>query len=234
MTDEPLDVRSRRDWPLRAGALTAWGLLATIQIVLSFAGQSGSTQEDSTAQPIYHWTLAVSSLILYAILLGITWAIANGDRDGLANALGLRRFAPRILGLAAGVVVLSIVIGAVLEPILHAGDKQGLTPDAYDSSRLAPLIVNSLVIVTLVPFAEELFFRGLGVRLLGPLGVLPAVVGTGLVFGLAHGIPEALPPLVVFGIGLAYVRWKADSVWPGVIAHGVYNAIGIAAALAAS
>ena len=84
MTDEPLEARGR-DWPLRAGALTAWALLATIQIALSFLGQSGSSKDTSAEQPIYHWGLAVSSLILYAILLGITWAIANGDRDGLAS-----------------------------------------------------------------------------------------------------------------------------------------------------
>jgi membrane protease YdiL (CAAX protease family) len=60
------------------------------------------------------------------------------------------------------------------------------------------------------------------------------VVGTAVAFGLAHGILVALPPLIVFGLGLAWVRLRSDSVWPGFIAHAAYNAVGIALAVATS
>ena len=40
--------------------------------------------------------------------------------------------------------------------------------------------------------------------------------------------------LVVFGLGLAWVRERSDSVWPGFIAHAAYNAIGIAISVATS
>ena len=56
---------------------------------------------------------------------------------------------------------------------------------------------------------------------------MSAVVVTGFVFGLSHGILGALPPLVLFGIALGWVRLRSDSVWPGVLAHGFYNAVGI-------
>ena len=59
-----------------------------------------------------------------------------------------------------------------------------------------------------------------------------AIVGTAVLFSLAHGVVEAIPPLLVFGVGLAWVRVRADSVWPCVIAHGTYNAIAIGATLA--
>jgi membrane protease YdiL (CAAX protease family) len=78
-----------------------------------------------------------------------------------------------------------------------------------------------------VPFTEELFFRGLGVRALSFVGGIAAVVVTGVVFGLSHGILGALPPLILFGVALGWVRLRSDSVWPGVIAHGFYNATGI-------
>jgi membrane protease YdiL (CAAX protease family) len=29
--------------------------------------------------------------------------------------------------------------------------------------------------------------------------------------------------LVPFALALGWVRWRSDSVWPGVIAHGFYN-----------
>jgi len=44
-----------------------------------------------------------------------------------------------------------------------------------------------------------------------------------MAFGLAHGILVALPVLVPFALALGWVRWRSDSVWPGVIAHGFYN-----------
>ena len=79
-------------------------------------------------------------------------------------------------------------------------------------------------------FAEELFFRGLGVTVLSTFGPVVAIAGTAIVFGLAHGILVALPPLVVFAVGLAWIRLRAGSLWPCIIAHSAYNAIGLAAA----
>jgi membrane protease YdiL (CAAX protease family) len=45
------------------------------------------------------------------------------------------------------------------------------------------------------------------------------------VFGLAHGLVEALPPLVVFGMCLAYLRDRTRSVYPGMILHALYNGL---------
>ena len=77
------------------------------------------------------------------------------------------------------------------------------------------------------PFAEELFFRGLGVRVLMLYGGLVAILVTGVIFGLVHGMLGALPPLVLFGIGLAWVRLRSASVWPAFIGHAAYNGLGV-------
>ena len=83
------------------------------------------------------------------------------------------------------------------------------------------------MLTLLGPFAEELFFRGLGVRVLMLYGGLVAILATGVIFGLVHGILGALPPLVLFGIGLAWVRLRSASIWPPFIGHSAYNALGI-------
>jgi len=122
----------------------------------------------------------------------------------------------------------------VLEPILHAGEKQGIAPEVWRPDDLAPCLVNAILIVTWGPLAEELFYRGLGVTAVGMFGPAAAIGGTALAFGFAHGLLVALPPLVVFGLGLAWVRTRSSSVWPGFIAHAGYNAIGIAISVATS
>ena len=54
---------------------------------------------------------------------------------------------------------------------------------------------------------------------------------TGILFGLAHGLVQALPLLVAFGIGLAYLRSRVDSVYPGMVVHGLFNAASLVLAV---
>jgi hypothetical protein len=209
---------------LSGKALAAWLVVVAIQVGLAFWSQ---TLEGSDTEPLYEYDLAIGSFIAYGILIGITFWIASAYRDR-TEALGLRPYAWRWLGIAVGVVIVSVILAAALEPLLHAGEEQGLSPDEWRPERVNAFLLNSIVLVTLTPFAEELFFRGLGVRVLGFLGSIGAIVGTAFAFGLAHGLLVALPSLVVFGVGLAWVRIRAESVWPGVIAHSAYNGVALA------
>jgi membrane protease YdiL (CAAX protease family) len=59
-------------------------------------------------------------------------------------------------------------------------------------------------------------------------GTTAAILGTGIVFAGVHGVVGALPPLALFGIGLAWIRVRSASIWPGFIAHAAYNGIGVA------
>ena len=54
----------------------------------------------------------------------------------------------------------------------------------------------------------------------------------GISFGVWHGLVEALPLLVAFGAGLAYLRYRVDSVYPGMIVHGLFNAVSLTIAVA--
>jgi membrane protease YdiL (CAAX protease family) len=211
--------------PVRA--LLFWLLVAGIQLAAVFSLGPGDGDE-SGSEPLYDYSLAVGSLILYAVLVGVTFWIGSLF-PARSAALGLRRFPARVLWVALGVVVASLIVSAALEPVLHAGREQGLEPEEWQPEKAAPFIVNSIVIVTIVPFAEELFFRGLGVRVFAIFGSVVAAVATALVFGLAHGIIVALPALGFFGVALAWLRLRTDSVWPCVAAHSLYNAVGVAA-----
>jgi hypothetical protein len=63
------------------------------------------------------------------------------------------------------------------------------------------------------------------------LGRWQSIIIVGFAFGLAHGLLEALLVLVPFGIVLAYLRDRTDSVYPGMIVHGLFNGIALAAAV---
>ena len=212
-------------------ALLLWLGVAGLQIATSFA----LAGDDSTSgdEPIFSYSLGIGSLFIYTVILLVTWGIAR-LYPSPRETLGLRPFPGRYIGYAAIVVVVSLVVAAILEPILKAGEEQGLAPQEWEAGRLAPFLFNAVVIITIVPFTEELFFRGLGVSVLSRFGPLVAILGTAIVFGLAHGLLVALPALVLFAVGLAWLRLRSDSVWPGVAAHAAFNAIGLAAAAIAA
>ena len=112
----------------------------------------------------------------------------------------------------------------MLGPVLHPGREQGLTPTRWEPAHAGAYIANGIFIAVLVPIIEELTFRGLGFSLLQRYGEWTAILLTGLLFGLAHGLVEALPLLVAFGVGLGFLRSRTDSVYPGMIVHGLFNA----------
>jgi membrane protease YdiL (CAAX protease family) len=179
---------------------------------------------------LYHWDNVVGGAVQFLVILGIALYIARAAPE--LRALRRPHSWAGALGIALAVLVGVYALSAILGPILHPGREQGLTPDHWDSSRAAPFFANAGLICVLAPFVEEITFRGVGFGLLrARFGVEPAIVGSAVLFGLAHGLVEALPLLVAFGIGLAWLRERQGSTIPGMILHGTFNAIALAASL---
>ena len=210
-------------------ALAGWLTLAGLQIALAFSAAAQADDEQGI-EPIYRYDLALGGALAYGFVIALTAALALFYAEP-RRALGLRRFEKRWIWIAVAVVVLAVAVSAALEPFLHAGEEQGILPETWRPGRAWAFAANAVVIVTIGPFAEELFFRGLGVRVLGVLGGTGAILTTSVVFGLAHDLLVALPPLFLFALALAWVRLRSDSVWPGFLAHAAYNGVGILAAL---
>jgi membrane protease YdiL (CAAX protease family) len=215
---------SRRSRARRASALALWLALSAVLVLAAFYGQA--SEETSDDEALYDPSLAVNGLFLYGLMIGLSVAIARLFRRPY-SALGFRRFRLRWVWIGFGVVFATLVLARILEPFLHGGAEQGFAPDRWQPEHATAFAVNSAVVILLGPFAEEVFFRGLGVRVLALWGAAAAVIGSAVVFGLVHGIFGALPPLVFFGLGLAWIRLRSASVWPGFIAHAGYNALGI-------
>jgi membrane protease YdiL (CAAX protease family) len=203
--------------------------------VLAFTTLSYTLRFTSGKPPkdlLYRWSTVVGNLVQFAIIAAIVYGIAglSGERR---RVLALRRptswrTAFRIgLGVGVGIYVLTIALG----PILHPNREQGVTPDTWQPRHLAAYIANGIVIAVVAPIVEELTFRGLGYSLLARYGRWAAIIGTGVAFGLAHGLVNAFPFLAAFGIGLAYLRSRVDSVYPGMIVHGLFNAIALTVAV---
>ena len=209
--------------------LTAW-----TTFVVAFATLSYSLRFSEGKPPddfLYRWSTFEGGLIQFALIGLIVYAIAGlGNRREL---LALRRPTSwgRAVGIALGIGLLMVVLSSTLGRLLDPGGEQGVTPDVWRPDRAAAYVANGFVICVVAPFVEELAFRGLGYSLLARFGRWAAILLVGVLFGLAHGLVEALPFLAALGAGLAYLRSRVDSVVPGMIVHGLFNATALIVAV---
>jgi len=180
--------------------------------------------------------LAVQTGIMLAALylVVIVW------RGATWQALGLRPAPSAWYGRAVGIALLTIPVVALINAGI-AGFQEGAFRNPQialvsDAATTIPAAIGMLAIAAIVvPFVEELAFRGLLYGWLRErMGVAPAVAGSALVFPMLHGIPLLMPALFVQGAILALVYEKSGSLWPAIVVHGVFNAvmmIGLYAAL---
>jgi len=129
------------------------------------------------------------------------------------------------------IVAWEIAVAAL--PIENPGDEQGLAPTHWEPAHAGAFAANLALFAVVAPVVEELTFRGVGQSLLRFLGRWPAILLVGVAFGLAHGLVEALLVLVPFGIALAWLRDRTRSVLPGMVVHGLFNALALASAVLA-
>ena len=178
---------------------------------------------------LYEYSTAVGSAVVYGLLLLVVLAIAGWRADLLA--LRRPRSWPRALGLGLLVLLGVYVAVALMDPYLHGGREQGLTPTGWEPKHAAAYLANCLVVAGVAPFVEELTYRGLGYSLLERYGRWVAIVVVGCCFALDHGLVQAFPELALFGCALAWLRSKTNSVFPGMLVHATFNGIALVAAV---
>jgi membrane protease YdiL (CAAX protease family) len=221
--------------PRHPGRLVAWlGFVFALTLLSYGARLSDVETPDDLA---YRYSSSVAALVQYGLMLGILLLIARGL--SWRDAFALRR--PARWGRAIGLAVLALVAiyaaALVYEQILSLfGDfdpteEQGLVPDGWDSSRAGAFVAFFVVVTFIAPAVEELTYRGLGLSLLRPYGTMLAVLATGALFGLAHGLLVGLPILTVFGIVVGWLRVRTDSIYPPIALHAAFNGIALLASV---
>ena len=201
--------------------LAGWFTLVGVISAISYAGRFAGGKPPKNA--LYEYSTAVSELILFAIILAVVFWIARGLPKREAFALRRPESWGRAIALGFAVLIAIAIANAALDPLLHGGREQGLTPSGWQASHAAAFAINLFAFAIVGPIAEELTFRGLGFYLLEPYGQTLAIAVIGITFGLWHGLIEALPVLIVFGTGLAFLRSRTRSIYPGMILHATFN-----------
>ncbi len=239
MLEEPAlsvepEERPRPDgpgWGWRdVGATVALAVAATLALSLVVQGAASALGFEAGA--------GLVSPALYLMGLGIYLAVVAGvylfaaRRAGWA-ALGLRRAGWGSFAIVPPLFVLEVITLLLVNGAVGAlaGGFENPQVDAITGGRavsLGELAMLLVLIAGVVPFVEELFFRGMLYPLLrGRMGAAAAVALNAAIFSLTHVFPLLLPGLFVVGLFLAFLRERSGSIWPSVCLHALQNGLAL-------
>lgn len=91
---------------------------------------------------------------------------------------------------------------------------------------VTPLGINILFVGILAPIFEELFFRKAIIDRLRRYGDLPAILISGLIFGLIHGNLSQIFYATAVGMLLSFIYVRTGSVLYTISIHSAFNMIG--------
>ncbi len=211
--------------------LTVWSLFIAAFVVVSYSERGLRTDKNVA----YKYSTFENGVAFYALWLGIVLLIAWGRFDLLAlRAPRSWMQALRFAAIAAVIIVAADGLASLLPLPESPGKEQGLTPTHWEAAHAGAFAANFVLLAVIAPFVEELTFRGEGQSLLRVFGRWTSIVVVGVAFGLAHGLIEGLIVLVPFGIALAWLRDRTDSVVPGMFVHGLFNGVTLVLAVVLS
>jgi CAAX protease family protein len=205
--------------------LGGWCALIVFMSTVAYASrfESGTPPNDVA----YKWSSSILGLIQYGVILGILYVITLGLNRRRFLAFRRPTSWKRAAGIAVLILIAVFVVGGVVDQFGNPQKEQGLIPQNWDSSKIAPFAAFAFVVIVVAPIVEELQFRGVGYGLLERFGPTAAVLLVGLAFALVHGLIAGFPVILVFGTGLAYLRSRTDSIYPCMLLHASFNAFGL-------
>jgi membrane protease YdiL (CAAX protease family) len=211
---------------------------------LPFVDDLNELAEDSAELPM---VILVPSLLAQQLGQGV-WPFVVSKWKGMGPVADWHlRFAPTDLLAGIGTAMITIGLAAAAATITSnlvgladeaEADNTQFLRDAEGTLWIYPLLA---AVILGAPLAEELFFRGLILRAFEKrAGPVAAVVGSTVLFTLPHFVGSGLAGTVVLfasigvvGAVLATVTVVVGRLWPAVIAHMLFNALGAAGALGA-
>lgn len=213
-------------------------LISFASVILLLAGTFGFTRLvrllDITFSPENRPSLlftALLSAVEPVALVGSVYLFGIRRRGLRWNQLGLRPTAARwwwstvLIAITfiplIGLIALGIrwALGRPLEnPQLNA-----LIPDTFTWPGAIAMI---LLVGLAVPFAEELFFRGLLYRWMRVRwGFWVGLLFSSLVFGLLHVDPSLIGATFIMGLALGWIYERSQSLWPSILIHAFNNTL---------
>ncbi|HMG92699.1 MAG TPA: CPBP family intramembrane glutamic endopeptidase [Chryseolinea sp.] len=143
----------------------------------------------------------------------------------LLPLFSLRNVKPELVALTALCAMVGSVVVSVVADIINISISDDVFYSTYlfeDTSH--PFLFAVLFIAVHPAIFEEVTFRGFIFTNVSRIATpRSAIYITGFVFGIIHLAIISLLWLVPIGLIFAWLRWKHNTLWYGVVGHFVYN-----------
>ena len=212
------DRPRRPGWTeLGVAAVTFVIVLAITAVILGAIPKSAATVSGLVA---FALSAAAGLAPFYAAMLARIRKVA---------AFGVRKVAGKWLGIGAAVGLGCFVLsmGVSLAYRVITGDTTNVQ-GGYQSAAtggIVTLLGALLLGAVATPIGEEFLWRGVVTNALSRYGAWVSVLVSAAAFAVAHGVNVVMPVAFIIGVANALLLRKTGSLWPGVFAHGVNNAL---------
>jgi len=236
---DPAQASGVRATPWNVGDIVKAVVLAVVFIVLAVISvlAAGLALRFAGIQLGDSRVLLVVVLVLVqniGLLLGV-WAFGLRKHGAGLDRLGLRPYLAKMgCAYAAFALLLSFGFNVFYTVVVTGGLGREVT-----TTPVLPLFGGGLlgfgvalaIASGIVPFAEEIFFRGfLFPGLARRFGFAAGALLSAVVFGAAHLSGDSFIPLSFFGLVLALLYGATGSIFPGIMMHSINNSIALLAA----
>jgi membrane protease YdiL (CAAX protease family) len=198
-------------------------LMVGLALVVTRSALNPATTKNMGEVPF--WSVFELHIILLIFLFG--WWAATGFPK-LREFLNIRHEKPAevvAIGVSVGVGgwILTLIISAIIVLLLQAAgvlEKAPAPPAAIGWMAALPIWKKALIVLSAMT-VEEAFFRSFLQKRIG-------LVASTVLFALAHftyGNPVLLVGVTVISIIIGLTFYRTKNVIPGVLAHGVFDAV---------
>lgn len=199
------------------------GFMLLMSVLVTSSARNPAQPQQLEETPF--WALFQLHALLIIFLFG--WWLASG-RPGMREFLNVRHERPAevvAIGVSVGVggwaitIVLALLVALVLRGV--GAIEANPEPPAMIGWMANLAIWKKALIVLSAMTVEEFFFRSFLQKRIG-------LIASTILFALAHftyGNPLLLVGVTIVSLVIAITFWRTKNVVPGIVAHGVFDAI---------
>lgn len=201
------------------------GMISTLAL-----GRALRLDEWSLGRPVL---MGVQYVLVSGVTIAVIWYRVGAGASRPLRALGLRTGrALRLIGTGltgyAAFLTAMLVVAAVAGWLMGGSVPLAQTTEEIIGAAASPaeVAIYFVLVCILAPVFEELIFRGYvyaGLRRLLP--VRSAIIVGAAAFAAVHLNAEAFLVIGLIGAMLCYLYERSRSLLPGIVAHGVHNAL---------
>ncbi len=250
--EQPVTSKPRRWW-LHLLIIAAYPLL----LGLAGAGQPTQNAPALSTGVAGLMIVCAVELIIFAVVFGLAWLASRISADelrcrwrggfwtvplGIGYSVAIRLAVGLVIGMiGAALVITHVTSSQGLQEFFSANRPNVAAVVDIDALRANPVyfwLTLTLVSFVLGGLREEIWrsaflagMRGLWPRRFGSRGGQIAAAGAAaVIFGVGHLVqgPVAMGLTALLGFGLGVIMILHRSIWPAVIAHGVFDATSLA------